>query len=252
VGTSVIVTGYELGAAHWGGWSELIRVPSSWVVPLPQGLTLRESMILGTAGFTAAQCTAELMAHDVTPDGGEVVVSGATGGVGCLAVCVLAKLGYRVVAATGKPAAEAWLRQLGAARIIPRQHLEQDADRPLLPAVWSGAVDTVGGATLGTLVRSTKVNGCVAACGLVGGTELPLNVYPFILRGVTLAGITSAWCPRARRLQMWRNLAGPWKPGDLESLVTSVHLRDVDPYVDSILNGQIRGRVIVEVAGDGV
>lgn len=245
-GTQVLVTGHELGSGRWGGWSELIRVPAEWVVPLPTGLSLRESMIFGTAGFTAAQCVAALQLNGVKPDSGEVVVTGATGGVGCLSVMLLGKLGYQVVAVTGKPELSERLRAWGAKRILRREDVISDSPKPLLTASWAGAVDTVGGATLATLLRATQLDGCVAACGLVGGVELALTVYPFILRGVTLAGIDSGSCPRGPRLEIWRRLAGEWKPEGLESLVTVTGLDSVSEHVQSMLRGQVSGRVLVQ------
>ena len=194
-GQSVLVTGYQLGAERWGGWSEYVRVPSDWVVPLPEGLTLRETMILGTAGFTAAQCVWSLVEHDVMPDRGPVVVTGATGGVGIIALMLLAKLGYQVTAVSGKTEQYDWLRSLGAAeRRGTGRRLRQER-QCVAASRWAGGVDTVGGMTLSTIVRSLSHRGCVAACGLVGGHDLPLTVYPFILRGVTLDGIDSAMCP---------------------------------------------------------
>jgi putative YhdH/YhfP family quinone oxidoreductase len=250
VGHSVIVTGYELGAGRWGGWSELVRVPADWVVPLPTGLTLREAMILGTAGFTAAQCVRELLRNEVLASSGAVIVTGATGGVGCLAVKLLAKLGYEVVAATRKKNAHEWLRQLGAKQVIDSAELIDDGKKPLLTAKWSGAVDTVGAETLAHIIRSTVPNGCVAACGLVGGSSLPVTVYPFILRGVRLAGVSSSLCPMPARLDIWNRLSSAWKLDGLDGLSTEVSLSDLRPKLSEILNGQVRGRVLVRVSGD--
>ena len=200
----VIITGYDLGSGHWGGYSEFVRVPAEWIVPLPSGLTLRETMIYGTAGFTAAQCVAAIVERGIEPGRGPVVVTGSTGGVGSIAVAILAKLGYEVEAVTGKPEHHDWLRKLGAARFSIANDVSDDSDRPLLRSRWAAAVDTVGGKPLATILRSTQHRGCVAACGLVAGTDIPTTVYPFILRGVTLAGIDSAKCPRPERLEMWR------------------------------------------------
>lgn len=246
-GQEVIVTGYELGAPRWGGWAEVIRVPAEWVAPQPAGLSQREAMQLGTAGFTAAQCVAALQHNDVRAAEGEVVVTGASGGVGILAVALLAKLGYRVVASSGKAAAEPLLRELGAARVVGRQEVVDDSSRPLLKSRWIGAVDTVGGATLASLLRSTDTHGCVAACGLVGGVDLPLTVHPFILRGVTLAGITSAWCPMNRRLEIWRKLANEWRLENLDRVSREVTLEGGVDEVKKILAGEILGRVVVRV-----
>ena len=244
-GSEVIVTGYDLGGAHWGGYAEYIRVPVGWLVPLPAGLSLEESMILGTAGFTAAQSVQALIHHAVGPQSGPVVVTGASGGVGCLSVAILARLGYEVVAVTGKPDAHDFLRQLGAAHVIGRDEVTDDGRKPLLAERWAGGVDTVGGAVLTNLLRSTQHRGCVTACGLVAGTDLPLSVYPFILRGVTLAGIDSAQCPMASRREIWTKLAGEWKPDDLASLATRIDLSQLDEKIADILAGAIRGRVVV-------
>lgn len=244
-GDPVIMTGHELGADRWGGWAEFVRVPAEWVVPLPEGLSLEESMLLGTAGFTAAQCVYALQHHDVGPDSGEILVTGATGGVGSIAVMILAKLGYEVAAVTGKPDRHGWLNGLGAGRIVSRAAAVDDTARPLLSATYAGGVDTVGGATLGTLLRSLKHRGCVAACGLVGGADLPVTVYPFILRGVTLAGIDSAWCPVERRREMWRLLAGDWKPTGLGELATFIGLDQLGDAVREILRGEVAGRTVL-------
>jgi putative YhdH/YhfP family quinone oxidoreductase len=247
-GDSVVVTGNELGAGHWGGWAEFIRVPAAWVVPLPAGLSANEAMILGTAGFTAAQCVQAILVNGVTPSDGDMVVTGATGGVGCLAVKLLAKLGFSVIAVTGKAHLEHRLREWGAARVIGRGEVLNKSDRPMLSARWAGAVDTVGGQTLTTILRETKPYGVVAACGLVGGADLPLTVHPFILRGVTLAGIGSAMLPYDRRVEIWRKLSQEWRLEGLEELATTVGLADVEQYVQRILKGEIVGRTVVDVA----
>ncbi len=247
-GQRVIVTGYDLGGKHWGGWAEQIRVPHSWVVPLPETLSLRDAMVLGTAGFTAAQCVRELVRNEVPRDGKSIVVTGATGGVGSLAVMLLSRLGYRVTAVTGKADAASWLRSLGADEVIGRDQLDPTSTRPLLATRFAGAIDTVGGGTLVSLLKSTDIHGCVAACGMVGGTELPMSVFPFILRGVRLAGITSALCPMDERLKIWERLAGPWKLEGLDAVTTEVDLEALLPKIDEILAGQIRGRVVVNVS----
>ena len=249
VGQKVLVTGYDLGAGRWGGWSEYARVPAEWVIPLPDGLTLIDSMRLGTAGFTAALSIDAIQRHEITPKSGEIVVTGSTGGVGCLAVLILAKLGYSVVAVTGKPSQHEWLKKLGAKRVITRQDVDVQGGNPLLKAVWAGAIDTVGGNTLATILRSTEIGGCVTACGLVGGTELHTTVFPFILRGVALAGIDTGWTRRERRLELWRHLATDWKPDGLAELSKTVELKDVDAPVQKILAGEIVGRTVVHVAG---
>lgn len=250
-GDRVLVTGFELGAPAWGGYSEFIRVPAGWVVPLPERLSLRESMIFGTAGFTAAQSVEALEMRGVKPASGEVLVTGATGGVGSLAVAMLARLGYAVVAVSGKPQAEGYLRELGASRIIAREEVIDTSSRPLLSARWAGAVDTVGGSMLASVLRSTKTHGTVTCCGLVGGVELPTTVHPFILRGIELVGIDSATWPIERRPELWARMAGPWRPADLEKLVAgTVTLDELGPKVEEILAGKIQGRVLVRISGE--
>ncbi len=246
VGDSVLVTGYDLGSGAWGGYSAQVRVPAEWVVPLPNSLSPRAAMIYGTAGFTAAQCVRSIQHHGIEPARGEVAVTGATGGVGSIAIALLAKLGYTVVAVTGKPEYTELLQNLGAQRIIGREEVDDESENSLLPAIWSAAVDTVGGNTLATLVRSTQHRGCVTACGLVGGDQLPLTVYPFILRGVTLSGIDSAKCPREPRMEIWELLSGVWNVVDrLEPLAREVSLSEVPAEVKAMLAGKNHGRVLV-------
>ena len=244
-GDPVLVTGYDLGSGAWGGYSGFIRVPAEWVVPLPAELTADEAMIYGTAGFTAAQCVERIVNHGITPADGEIVVTGATGGVGSLAVALLAKLGYTVAAVTGKPEQAPLLRELGATSILARDEVNDATDRPLLKGRWAAAVDTVGGNVLATLLRSTAYRGCVTACGLVAGDQLPLTVYPFLLRGVTLYGIDSAKCPREPRLEIWRRLATEWKLEHLERLRREITLGQVPAAVDAMLAGALHGRTLV-------
>jgi putative YhdH/YhfP family quinone oxidoreductase len=244
-GDEVLVTGYELGAGHWGGFASYVRVPAEWIVKLPADLPARDAMIYGTAGFTAAQCVTAIVERGIRPDRGPVVVTGATGGVGSLAVAMLAKLGFEVEAVTGKREQEDFLRQLGAKKILERNDVNDKSDRPLLASRWAAAVDTVGGQPLATILRSVEHRGCVAACGLVAGAELQLTVYPFILRGVTLAGIDSAKCPRPQRLEIWQKLAGPWRVDRLNDLVHEVTLDELPDRVPKILSGQLIGRTIV-------
>lgn len=246
-GDQVIITGYDLGAGHWGGWSQYVRVPAGWIVPVPPGLTLRETMILGTAGFTAAQCVQALVTNGIEPSAGEIVVTGATGGVGSLAVKLLAQLGYSVVAVTGKAHLTDQLRGWGAKQVIGREEVLNTSPKPLLSSRWAGAVDTVGGQTLTTIIRQTRDYGVVAACGLVGGAELPLTVHPFLLRGVILAGIASAALPHGRRLGIWEKLSGPWKISGLDALATEVPLASLEDKVQQILQGEIVGRTIVKL-----
>lgn len=244
-GDQVLVTSYELGVERWGGWAEYVRVRAEWITPLPAGLSLHESMILGTAGLTAGLCVQTLQRHEVKPESGEVLVTGATGGVGILAVKLLSKLGYKVVAVSGKSDKHAWLRQHGAARVVGREDVLDDSKKPLLSARWAGAVDTAGGQMLASVLRAIRYDGCIACCGLVGGAELPTTVYPFILRGVTLAGIDSAWCPQPRREEVWKLLAGEWKPDDLDSIATTIRLDQLADRIPRILAGQSTGRTVV-------
>jgi putative YhdH/YhfP family quinone oxidoreductase len=204
-------------------------------------------MILGTAGFTAALSLEAILRQGIQPSAGEVAVTGASGGVGTLAVALLAQAGFRVVAVSGKPQAAELLRRLGAAEILAREAVTDQSGKPLLKTRWAAAVDTVGGTVLSTLLRATKESGCVAACGLVGGTDLPLTIYPFILRGVTLAGIDSAWYPAEKRPALWAKLAGPWKPKLLGELATEVSLADLEPKIQDILAGRMVGRVVVKI-----
>lgn len=247
-GDQILVTGYDLGANTDGGYSEYIRVPADWIVPLPDGLSLKESMILGTAGFTAAICVQSLLDNNLLPENGEVVVTGATGGVGTIAVALLAKAGFDVVASTGKTQEHEFLKMIGAKRIIDRNNLHIFSEQPLLKANWAGGVDTVGGKTLTTLIKSTKNFGCIAACGVVGGSDLSLTVYPFILRGVKLLGIDSALWPRKQRLSAWQKLAGEWKLEQLDSLAQFIRLEQLNEYVQKILRGEIKGRVVVDLS----
>lgn len=244
-GEKVLVTGYEQGTSHWGGYAAYVRVPADWIVKLPANLTAEEAMILGTAGFTAAQCVSALRHHNILPERGPIMVTGATGGVGSISIALLANLGYEVFAVTGKEAQHAWLQQLGASEILAREEVDDQSGKPLLKSRWAGAIDTVGGNPLSTLLRSMNHRGCVAACGLAASPELPMTVYPFILRGVTLAGIDSAMCPRENRLKIWQLLSGDWKP-DLAPLHSqTIKLAEVPKQVEQMLAGNSLGRVLV-------
>jgi acrylyl-CoA reductase (NADPH) len=246
-GEKVIVTGNDLGMETDGGWGQYIRIPSKWAVRLPVGLTLLEGMILGTAGFTAALSVLKLERAGVKPSDGDILVTGATGGVGSIAVSILARAGYRVVAATGKSSDEAFLHKLGAVGIISREQVTAGSERPMMKERWAGVVDVVGGETLAAAVKSTCYGGAVTCCGLVGSTDLPINVYPFILRGVSLIGIDSANCPADTRLRVWHKLAGEWKPGRLAEMAMEVPLEGVEEKIQTILQGGIRGRVVVKL-----
>jgi acrylyl-CoA reductase (NADPH) len=249
-GDRVIVTGFDMGANRWGGYAEYIRVPWQWVVPLPAGLSLRESMILGTAGFTAGLCVDALQKHAVLPDRGQLVVTGASGGVGSVAVSILASLGYQVAAVTGKTATHDYLRKLGAGEIMAREQVDDRSGKPLLSSSWAGGVDTVGGNALSTILRSTRHSGCVAACGMAAGSDLPITVFPFILRAVTLAGVDAAWCALSLRHDIWQRLAGAWKPSQLEMIPHYIELPDLPKHIDDILNGRIIGRVVVRIGAE--
>jgi putative YhdH/YhfP family quinone oxidoreductase len=247
VGDQVIITGFDLGMNTAGGYGQYIRVPSSWAVKLPAGLTLRESMILGTAGFTAALSVWKLAEAGVKPADGDILVTGATGGVGSIAVAILAKAGYRVVAATGKPAEKEYLASLGAAEVVGRDEVLAGSERPMMKERWAGVVDVAGGETLAAAIKSTRYGGAVTCCGLVASPELNLNVFPFILRGVSLLGIDSVQCPLEPRRQVWARLAGEWKPEALEKAATEVTLETLEAKIHGILKGEVRGRVLVRL-----
>jgi len=250
-GDRVLITGYDLGVSHPGGFAEYARVPADWVVKLPAGLSLREAMALGTAGFTAALSIHRLEQHGLKPEQGPVLVSGATGGVGSTAVAMLAGLGYTVAASTGKATEHDYLRTLGAAEILSREEVSAPSERPLEKERWAAGVDPVGGNTLAYMLRTLKYGGAVAASGLTGGSALHTTVMPFILRGVSLLGIDSVYCPMPLRLQLWQRLAGDLKPRGLaESIAHDVPLEKVPEIGARILRGEIRGRTVVRIHGD--
>jgi putative YhdH/YhfP family quinone oxidoreductase len=248
VGEQVIVTSYDLGMNTAGGLAEYIRVPARWVVKLPEGITLQESMILGTAGFTAALCVNALINNGLSPEQGKVLVTGSTGGVGVLAVAILKKLGYQVTAVTGKPEASAFLQAIGASEILSREALDDKSGRPLLKSVYAGVVDTVGGNMLATALKSLNYGAAAAICGLVASAELPTTVLPFILRGNALLGIDSAECPMFLRQIIWQKLATDWKPADLQKMVTEVSLEDVPAKLDLMLQGGAMGKTVVKLS----
>ena len=217
-GDSVIVTSYDLGMNTSGGFGEYIRVPADWVVPLPESLSLKDAMVYGTAGFTAALSVHALQKHGVSPEQGEIVVTGSTGGVGSISVALLSHLGYNVVAATGKTNETEYLSGLGAKEIIHRNEVKDDSNKSLLRERWAGAIDTVGGNTLATLLKATKRGGAVASTGLVDSADLPTSVFPFILRGVSLLGIDSGFTPMELRREIWSKLAGEWGLSQLDQL----------------------------------
>lgn len=245
-GEEVIVTSYDLGMNTSGGFGQYIRVPADWVVKLPKGLSLKESMILGTAGFTAGMAVHEIR-QEVETSRGEILVTGATGGVGSFSVAILAKLGYQVVAVTGKEEAHEYLRDLGAARIISRDEALAKKERPLLRPSWAGVIDAVGDDMLSNAIKSTGQWGVVAVCGNVASPALNVNVFPFILRGVKVVGIDSANCQMPHRQAIWQKLAGIWKPDMLDRIYEETELNGLNEKISRILKGKIRGRVLVNV-----
>ena len=245
-GDKVLVTGYDLGMNTSGGFGQYVRVPAGWVVPLPGGLTLKESMIFGTAGFTAGMGIL-FLTERVKPEDGPVLVTGATGGVGSVSVAVLAKLGYTVAAVTGKTAEAAFLNGIGASQIVAREDAADTSGRPLLKAQWAGVLDTVGVEILATAIKSTHPWGTVTCCGNVASPDLPLTVFPFILRGVRLIGIDSQNCPMDVRLKVWNNLAGAWKIDGLKELSKETSLDGLGDNIELILKGLQKGRVVVNL-----
>ncbi len=245
-GDKVVLNGYGLSETHYGGYSERARVKGDWLVPLPKEFSAADAMAIGTAGYTAMLAVLALEDLHVTPDKGAVVVTGAAGGVGSVAVAVLAKLGYRVIASTGRPEEEAYLKSLGAADIIPRAELAADP-RPLAKERWAGGVDSVGSKTLANVIAATSYGGAVAACGLAGGMDLPTSVAPFILRGVSLLGIDSVQMPMPRRRQAWERLARDLDVDKLAAMTHTIALGDVRKAADDILAGKVRGRLVVEI-----
>jgi len=247
VGDQVTVTGFDLGMNTSGGFAQYISVPALWAAKLPQGLSLKESMSHGTAGLTAALCIIRLMASGLTKESGEVLVTGATGGVGSVAVAILGKLGFNVVAATGKASEHDFLTSLGAKTIISREEANDTSGRPLQKPRWAGVIDTVGGNILATALKTTKYGGLVAACGNAMSPELNVNVFPFILRGVSLLGVDSVEIPMRARQMAWSKLAGEWKI-DFGNIIKEVSLEELNSQIDAILKGSVRGRVVVDLS----
>ena len=246
-GDDVIITGYDLGMNTSGGFAEYIRIPSSWAVAKPDGLSLKEAMVLGTAGFTAGLSVQGLVENNVTPEDGEILVTGATGGVGSVAVALLAQAGFSVVGCTGKDSQADFLMSLGASRVINRDSLLENKERPMLKEQYAGVVDTVGGEFLAQAIKSTQYGGVVTCCGLTASAQLDVSVFPFILRGVSLLGIDSVQCPMPPRVRLWDKLAGDWKLNQLEALTTEVGLSQLDEKIDAILKGQLSGRTLVNL-----
>lgn len=246
-GDEVIVTGYDLGMNTAGGFGQYIRVPAAWVVSKPEGWSLRDSMALGTAGLTAALCVDKLLRAGLQADHGPVLVSGATGGVGSLAVALLARQGFSVTASTGKPDAADWLRELGADEVIDRQELAAESSRPLLKERWAGAIDVAGGATLFNIIKSLRYGGSVAACGLVHSPGFTATVLPFILRGVNLLGVDSVELPLATKQAMWERLAGEWQLAGLDSMVKEISLEQLGDSLEQVLSGKAQGRYLLNL-----
>ena len=248
-GDQVVVTSYDMGVAHDGGFAEYVRVPADWVVPLPSGLTLFDAMVLGTAGFTAALAIHRLEQNELTPAKGKVIVTGATGGVGSLAVRMLAQLGYHVVALTSKAAEAEYLLGLGAKEILLRSDVDLTSKRPLEKALWAGALDAVGGETLAWLARTVQQDGAIASFGNAGGAELHTTVFPFILRGVKLLGVDSAATPMPLRKQMWLRMASDLHVDDLEKIAHRISLAQLSQACTTLIDGTSRGRYVVDFTG---
>ncbi len=246
-GDQVVVIGYDLGMNTAGGFGQYIRVPAAWVAKLPAGLSLKESMIYGTAGFTAALSVHKLLTAGVKPEQGQVVVTGATGGVGSVAVGILAQEGFEVVAATGKIDEAEFLKTLGAAEVVDRSEFDDDSGRPMLRGTYAGAVDTVGGNTLATLLKTTQYGGAVTCCGMVAGANFTSSVFPFILRGVSLLGVDSVECDMSVRHLIWPKIATEWKLDQLSTLVKERTLETLENEIELILQGKQRGRVVVDL-----
>jgi len=246
-GDEVIVTSYDLGMNTSGGFGQYIRVPADWVVPLPKGLTLRESMVFGTAGFTAALSVYRLLDYGLKPDQGKVLVTGATGGVGSIAVSILAKEGFDVTAVNGVVDEKEYLLELGAREVISIEEASDESGKPLLNATWAGALDTVGGIILATAIKSVKYGGGVTCCGNAASHDLPLNVYPFILRGVTLMGIDSQNCPMSLRLKTWESIGTRWKLDHLDRLTTETSLENLGERIDLVIAKKHKGRTVVKL-----
>ena len=246
-GDQVIVTSYDLGMNTAGGFGQYIRIPAGWVVPLPEGLTIPEAMIYGTAGFTAALSVWNLIDGGVAPDDGDVLVSGATGGVGSLAVSILSKLGYSITAVNGVVDESDYLKKIGAGNIISIDDAIDTSGRPLLKGLWAGSIDTVGGDILATSIKTTNHGGVVTCCGNVASADLPINVYPFILRGVRLIGIDSQNCPMPLRKKIWQKIATDWKIDWLPTITTEASFAELDAKIDLMLQGKHVGRTIIKM-----
>jgi len=248
-GDPVILTGWRVGEAQWGGYAEKARVKASFLVRRPDGLSARQAMAIGTAGFTAMLAIIALERHGLRSGAGDVLVTGAAGGVGSVAVSLLSRLGHRVVASTGRPELRSYLTELGAAELIDRATLAAKPPRPLDSERWAGAVDAVGGTTLATILTQLNYRASVAACGLAGGSDLPATVIPFLLRGVSLLGIDSVMCPREERIEAWQRLVRDLPLDRLERMTQTLPLSDLPELAPQILKGGVRGRIVIDVAG---
>lgn len=251
VGDKVVLNGWGVGETHWGGLAGLAQVKADWLIPLPKAFTELQAMALGTAGYTASLCVLALERHGVTPSSGEVIVSGAAGGVGSVALALLARRGFQVSAITGRPQEAAYLKGLGAKEVLERSAFDAPG-KPLAKERWAGAVDTVGGRTLANLCAAMRYRGVVTACGMAGGMELPATVAPFILRAVSLVGVESVLCPVAERLQAWEALAQDFDPRHFDSMVTQIGLPDAIGAATRLLEGKVRGRIVVNVGASQV
>lgn len=247
-GDKVIATSYEIGVSHYGGYSEYARIPADWIVPLPDGLTLKEAMIIGTAGFTAALSVKKLIDSGLKPQDGPVLVTGATGGVGSFAVSILSTLGYEVAASSGKSSSAAYLTNLGATTLLTREDVYNGKVKALAKGKWAAAVDSVGGETLASVLSQLQYGGSVAASGLTAGTAVPTTVFPFILRGVNLLGIDSVYCPMSLRNETWMLLATTFKPYQLEDFIQEeISLNDVPNHLPTLLEGKAQGRILIKL-----
>ena len=246
-GEKVIVTSYDLGMGTDGGFGQMLRVPSKWALKLPEGLSLKASMMLGTAGLTAALSVLEIVESGIKPEAGQILVTGATGGVGSLAVAMLAKAGYQVTAATGKLEESDYLKGLGATEVIERSAVTEGSERPMMKPKWAGVVDCVGGDTLAAAIKATQPLGVITCCGLVGSPGLPVNVFPFILRGVRLIGIDSAECPMSPRIKVWQKLATDWKLENLQAMIEEVTLDGLEEKIQGMLKGELKRRTLVNL-----
>jgi putative YhdH/YhfP family quinone oxidoreductase len=252
VGNEVFITGYDLGMNTSGAFAEYIRVPADWIISKPSSLSCKDCMTIGTAGFTAAYALHKMQQMDQMPEDGPIVVTGASGGVGSLAVAILAKAGYEVIAVSGKQDAVDYLKFLGASRVEPRSFVNDNSGRPLCHNKWAGAIDTVGGNTLATLIKCCKRDGCVVATGLLESTKLESAIYPFILNGVNLLGIGAGQTPMSLRLKLWQKLINEWNVTDkLSAIAHEIHLEELkDTYIDAILAGQTKGRIVIKLFED--